>query len=83
METDVEKYSYDSMLDEKEVARLLSNSPRTLQAWRQRGVGPPYHKLEYGIRYKFGYLVRWCEERRVDPGSNSYCPVGAKVRTFD
>jgi hypothetical protein len=32
-------------LNEKELAKELNISFRTLQKWRQRGVGPPYHKV--------------------------------------
>lgn len=40
------------LLTEKEAAERLGLSVRTLQAWRQRGLGPEYVKLSRAIRYR-------------------------------
>lgn len=46
-------------ITEKDAARLLSVSNRTLQAWRGREVGPPFIKLGRAIRYERDALIRW------------------------
>jgi hypothetical protein len=64
----------DAMLDEAEAAFLCCLSPRSLQALRWRGGGPPYVKLgkRRGVRYQRGDLLQWLAERRrtstSDPG---------------
>jgi hypothetical protein len=35
-----------------EAAALLKLRPQTLEQWRHKGVGPRYHKLVRGVRYK-------------------------------
>jgi hypothetical protein len=37
--------------DEKQEAKRLGFSPRSLQAWRLKGGGPPYFKIGGGVRY--------------------------------
>lgn len=54
------------LLDETEVARLLAVSPRTLQAWRQHGSGPPYIRLSRLIRYRMEDIQRFLAERTHD-----------------
>lgn len=42
-----------SLLTEDEAAQVLKVSPRTLQAWRAQGLGPPYVQLSSRlIRYR-------------------------------
>ena len=53
-----------ALLSEKDAARLLSMSHRTLQAWRSAGLGPPYIKLGRSIRYPKGELLAWIESHR-------------------
>lgn len=54
----------DARLTEYESARLLSLSPRTLQAWRLRGNGPPTVQVSARrIRYRRADLVAWIEAR--------------------
>jgi len=48
-------------LTEHEVARELKLSVKTLQAWRNRKVGPPYRKLGRCVRYFRADLDRWLE----------------------
>jgi len=61
------------LLDEEQTARLLRVSPRTLEAWRYRGGGPPYLRLARRcIRYSPAAVGEWLQglERRStsDPG---------------
>ncbi len=52
---DLWKLPANHPLCEKEVANCLSVSSRTLQAWRLRGGGPKYQKLNNrSIRYRVG-----------------------------
>ena len=56
----------DALLREPEAARLLGLTPRTLEAWRHRGGGPPFIPLSRrAIRYRRGDLIDWAQERRV------------------
>lgn len=58
----------DRFLKEIEASRILSLSPKTLQAYRQSGNGgPAYHVLgkKRGIRYRLHELLRWASEREV------------------
>jgi predicted DNA-binding transcriptional regulator AlpA len=50
-----------ALLNEKEAARFLSMSYRTLQSWRSAGEGPPYLKLGRSIRYRRGDLIAWID----------------------
>lgn len=44
--------NYDSkLLTDKEAAEYLTLSVSTLRAWRLKGVGPSYRKLEGAVRY--------------------------------
>lgn len=53
-----------ALLNEKEAARFLSMSYRTLQSWRSAGEGPPYLKLGRSIRYRRGDLIAWVDASR-------------------
>jgi hypothetical protein len=49
---------------EKQAARTLSVSPRTLRNWRVRGGGPPYVRISARcIRYRSGDLTAWANAR--------------------
>ena len=39
------------LLTERQVARILGVSVRTVQGWRLRGGGPRYYKLGRSVRY--------------------------------
>ena len=56
------------MLTETEVGEMLGMSPDTLRTWRARGKGPPFAKLEGGVRYDEDDVKAWVEERKVEPG---------------
>jgi hypothetical protein len=49
---------------EKDAARFLSVSQRTLQAWRVAGLGPPFIKMGRAIRYCRRDLIAWTESKR-------------------
>lgn len=50
-------------MTEAEAAQFLSLSKRTLQAWRMKQMGPPFHKLENRlIRYKAEDLQQWLDD---------------------
>lgn len=55
----------DGYLTERELARLLNVSPRTLQGWRLRGNGPPFCAFsERCIRYLWSDAAEWARSRR-------------------
>ena len=49
----------DSLLNEVEAARFLAVSVRTLQAWRTKGIGPPFVRLGRAVRYSRQALIDW------------------------
>lgn len=51
------------LLTTAEAATYLSLSPRTLETWRSKLVGPPYVKPNGGkVRYRPEDLEQWVEE---------------------
>ena len=54
----------DQTLTEQEAASLLKVSVKTLQAWRGRGGGPDFLKLNRCVRYWKNDLLEWMEQRR-------------------
>jgi DNA-binding transcriptional MerR regulator len=54
----------DRILLPRQVAELLKVSPRTLEAWRRKGVGPPH--ISYSsrcVRYREKQLRSWLASR--------------------
>lgn len=52
------------LLREPEAAAFLGFTPRALQAWRQRGGGPPFVRVSSrAIRYRRDDLIGWAESR--------------------
>lgn len=47
----------------KTAARILSVSPRTLENYRQNGVGPPFKKLGKIVRYCPTELKEWISQQ--------------------
>lgn len=60
------------LLDEKEVAKILRCSHRTLQGWRLSGKGPPFVKIGRIIRYRRSdvedFIVASVRKSTSDPG---------------
>lgn len=54
-----------ALLNEKEAARFLSVSHRTLQAWRASRAGPPFIQMGRAIRYCRDDLIGWMKSRRT------------------
>jgi predicted DNA-binding transcriptional regulator AlpA len=53
--------SENEYLCTKIVARRLGISPRTLENYRQRGIGPNYVRLGRTIRYRWSDIRDWIE----------------------
>jgi excisionase family DNA binding protein len=53
-----------AFLTEKQSARLLSISHRTLQAWRRLGSGPAFVRLGRTIRYRREDVLAWANANR-------------------
>jgi hypothetical protein len=51
------------LLYESEVANIIGKSPRTLEAWRQRGLGPPYIRIGRSRRTRLDALQGWLAAR--------------------
>ncbi|MEM6857564.1 MAG: helix-turn-helix domain-containing protein [Pseudomonadota bacterium] len=48
-----------------DAATYLGLSAKLLEAWRGRGEGPPYTKLDRAVRYNRADLDEWMTTRRV------------------
>ena len=64
---------WNSLIDEKAGGDFLGLTPRTMQAMRQRGGGPPYIVVSARcLRYTRRRLKAWADERvrtsTADPG---------------
>ena len=64
---------WHALIDEKTAAEFLGLTPRTMQAMRQRGGGPPYCVISSRcLRYRRIGLRAWADERMrsstCDPG---------------
>ncbi len=57
----------DRVLTEDEAAAFTCFSPRTFQAWRQQGVGPPFIRFRRSIRYSRAALVDWMKTQTCEP----------------
>ena len=54
----------EPLLRQKEAARILNVSPRTLEAWRYRGGGPVYIAMTpRSVRYRVSDLEAWANQR--------------------
>ena len=55
----------DDLLNTKQVAAWLGNSPITLEIWRSKGKGPPFIRLSPRmIKYRRGDVLAWLISRR-------------------
>lgn len=59
------------LLSESEVSKLTGLGVTTLQQWRVRKMGPPYHKLGGAVRYRREDIDLWLERSRVDNGGEA------------
>ena len=48
----------------RQVAAYLGLSPRTLESYRCRGGGPPFHVFGSVVRYLLSDVVKWASKRR-------------------
>ena len=63
-----EQLTMDKLLSQNEAAERLAVQPRSLEAWRQRGIGPRY--LRYSktcVRYRLSDIQAWVATREVNP----------------
>lgn len=59
------KSTTPTLLCEKEVAKLLGLSIKTLQKWRIQGEGPPFIRLSpKAIRYQLDDVLAWLQANR-------------------
>jgi len=74
-----------AMMSEKEVAKYLNVSVRTVQAWRGDGLGPRFVKLYQNVRYRQEDLEAFVSERlcnktrTVNLNIDKYEPVRIKI----
>lgn len=54
-------------LSTKQAARLIGGSPKTLENWRWRGIGPSYRKCGKRISYSVASLRAYLAENTVQP----------------
>jgi len=57
--------SADSMLTEKQTARILQVKPQTLATWRTKSLGPSYIKLGSSIRYKRQSILEYIANNQI------------------
>jgi len=51
----------------EQIATHLQVSPRTMDDWASRGVGPPFIRVQGQRRYSWQAVERWVEERTQVP----------------
>jgi hypothetical protein len=54
-----------TFLDTKQLAQRWSRSPRTIEGWRAKKVGPDYFNLNGKILYDIDEIIKAEEEARV------------------
>lgn len=54
-----------AIMNEKEAAAYVEQSPNTLRYWRSQGRGPAYQKSKRGIRYDRKDLDAWLASNRT------------------
>jgi excisionase family DNA binding protein len=57
---------HSDILTEKQAAKYLGLSPRTLQERRRQGMKPPYFKIGRSVRYKLKDLKDFLAQHRVN-----------------
>ena len=73
-----ERESESHYMSTRQVAAYLGLSPRTLENYRCRGGGPPFHVFGGAVRYLLSDVVNWASKRRrrstSDDGVRSAIP---------
>jgi hypothetical protein len=54
-------------LPERDAAKELRQSLRTLRAWRERGVGPGWLKIGRRVFYGRGTIMSWVQSQERQP----------------
>ena len=57
----------ESYLTEDALAGELNSSTRTLQNWRQRGVGPPWTRCGKRVLYERDAFLAWLKSQQQQP----------------
>ena len=77
-EEDMEMEESAQYMTTSQVAAYLGLSPRTLESYRSRGGGPPFHLFGSAVRYLLSDVVKWASKRRrrstSDDGRRSPAP---------
>ncbi|WFE45012.1 helix-turn-helix domain-containing protein [Verrucosispora sp. WMMD1129] len=47
----------------EEIAAYLQKPVRTLERWRQHGIGPRYSRVGRGVRYRWSDVEKWLDEQ--------------------
>ena len=68
------------LINEAEAALYLTISPRTLQAWRCRGVGPVFVKVGRAVRYDREVLDAFIAERTHNEKSSKQAAAQNKKK---
>lgn len=60
------------LVDEKEAARILDDSPGTLSVWRSTGrYNLPFIKIGRNVRYRRTDLLAWLDKRTRETGATA------------
>ncbi|MBN8436955.1 MAG: helix-turn-helix domain-containing protein [Candidatus Accumulibacter sp.] len=60
------------LVDEREAARILDNSPGTLSVWRSTGrYNLPFLKIGRNVRYRRTDLEAWLKKRTRENGATA------------
>jgi Helix-turn-helix domain len=60
--------NYPYALRERDAAKFVSASPKTLQRWRYEGRGPIYRREGRMVFYLRNDLIAWLENKTADGG---------------
>ena len=55
----------DVLLNQEDAAKILLVKPKSLEAWRHRGGGPPFVRVGRLVRYSRLSLLAWIRSRTV------------------
>lgn len=57
--SDIDKPIQEALIDEHQVAEMLSISVATVRRWRVVKLGPPYRKIGRLVRYERASIEAW------------------------